>query len=140
MTDKEKKSYGKRMKNARDAMTVFGLSFLLIAAVAVFYSLGVAQSVVDMADEDHMTDPGIPYRDLDNATYTYDREWIESKADSMITYFLWVFVPLVGGLVLFYASILMPSDKDYHKSECKGAGEAKYCSECGLKLSRLERD
>jgi hypothetical protein len=31
-------------------------------------------------------------------------------------------------------------DKKKHRMHCDGMGEKKYCPECGLKLSRLEKD
>ena len=139
MADKKKKRYGERMMNAGNAMRTIGWLFLGLGAFGFVYAGAAGQAYLDMRDVDYMTDPSISYRDVENATYEYEWDDIDEKVQGAGYLLLFAFMPLVVGVVLVYADLLMPDRKAYHKSECKGEGEAKYCAECGLKLSELKK-
>lgn len=136
----KKREHAEKMNKVRSGIGVIGIVILLLGALAMLYSLGPMSVIEKLVDEEHMTDDGIAYRDLDNATYTYDRAWIENELDTWLNYMLATLVPIMVGIALFYVYMFMPGGRAFHKAHCDGAGEAKYCSECGLKLSRLDQD
>ena len=100
-------------------------------------------------DDDHMTDDGIAYRDIDNATYTWAREEIEERIDNNFKAVMiggaCVAATYVGFLVL---AALTPSKEKDHKRYCTDLSpytitgwenvEVKYCPECGIDLKKLK--
>ena len=130
-------SYKRREKAI---MTVAIMTLVVGYAMFIVANLQ-ADGYENMKSYDHLTDDGIAYRDLDNATFTWTSEELDKLHDD--TYYVqWLGGSIIGiGLaILFAGMILIPSDKKTHKIQCDGSGEKKYCPECGLKLSRLEKE
>ena len=118
-------------------MVVFG-------AVAVLAPMLAIAPIAQLADDEHMTDDGIAYRDLANATYTYTAEELLDMAQSGQTPILIGAGVLVSSYLMFIIlGLLTPSTTKDHKRYCDidptDMIDAKYCSECGLKLSELDK-
>ena len=146
----DKKEERARMKRTRLGIGSIALVLLLLGAFGMLWTATTSTVYADLVNEDHMTDSGIAYRDLDNATYTYDREYIENKVDDLANLMLLSIIPLFVGMAIFYVMIVMPDERDEHRLFCRqwqnekfagndGLEDMKYCPECGLKLSRLEK-
>lgn len=130
----------KRLKRNRGVIALVAFVLLILGAFGVLHAANSAAVYMALIDEDHMTDPGIPYRDLENATYTYDRQYLEEQVENTNNLMLICVIPVFIGTGVFYTLLAMPNGKDDHRRFCDGTSEKKYCPECGLKLSRLEKD
>lgn len=128
------------MERNRVAIAMVSLVLLFLGVMGVLSCANATSVYLGLIDEEHMTDSGIAYRDLENATYTYDRNYLEEQIDNVRVLTVLSAVPLMVGLGIFYAMMAMPNGKDDHRRFCDGTSEKKYCPECGLKLSRLEKD
>jgi len=131
-------------------MMIAGAVLVLIGALIVLLAIMMPLNTM-LPDNEHITDSGMPVRDLDNATYTWTADEIEKTLSTQSDYFMVGLVFVAPGFALVYGTLLiMPSEKKLHSIGCKkpkdhqfcpecGAAN-KYCPECGLKLSRLEKD
>ncbi len=137
--DKDREMLEKVQKNkkllgaAGMILIVIGGAIVLIAALP----LGIYP---EMMDEEHITDDSIPIRDMDNVTYTYEKEWFDQKEEDARYYVLAGCIPVAAGYALLLATGAFVDDRKNHRMHCDGTGEKRYCPECGLKLSRLEKD
>jgi len=139
------------MKKAEKVVAFGVVALMVVGCMILLYAAFVSVAYVNIMSDDHMTDDGIAYRDLDNATYT----WSGSEITEMMednTWVLAVGAALIGmGYVamLVYAA-LMPSGTKSHTIYCRqwqneqfagkdGLEDMKYCPECGLKLSKLDK-
>ena len=132
----EKKGIDRIRRNKKWTDTAVVMA-LFVGMALLFSTLPMLFTIGDMVRFDHLTDPSIPAKDLDNATYTYTAQELLKMVD------LPIFI-LFGGLAIMMVGFAMlyvnPSDKDLHIGQCKGSDKWTYCPECGLKLSRLEKD
>ena len=133
----EEKKGIERMVRNKKLVDVTASIVLILALALMFSTLPMLFTIGDMVKTDHLTNPSIPAKDLENATYTY------TAHELLKMVYLPIYV-LFGGLAFMLGSLVMvyvnPSDKDLHIAGCKGDGDKKYSPECGLKLSRLEKD
>jgi len=150
MAEEKNKIELENLKKKMDLVGFIGLALVVVGGAIALWALMMPLSAM-LPDNDHITDKGMPVRDLDNATYTWTAEEFEKILDRQSDWFVAGLIFLVPGIALFYAMIsIAPSEKKLHLIGCKKAkdyqfcpecGAAnKYCPECGLKLSRLERD
>ena len=124
---------------------MFAVVAIMIGGMLAIFAIGAAQTFFELRSDDYMNDPAIPYNERDNATYTFTDEWLSDKYNLL----MWVAVPsvilyVVGCGLLFLGDGVM-SDQSVHKAYCKKweseplSMHFKFCPECGLKLSRLEK-
>ena len=121
------------------ATIVVGFAFSLIGGLS-------ADMYLQFQDDEYLTDDGIAYRDMGNATYTYP---VSEFNDRYMDYRLWLYggiaVMSVGMALVFGMLFVLPSNTESHRIYCKKwesepvSMHFKYCPECGLKLSRLEK-
>ena len=146
MSDKEEiAKYRETMKKRESIGMGIAVGLLLIGVAFVFASVLHSGFATQVMNEDHLTDDGIAYRDMDNATYTWTTEELRDKLDDSVWLLAFGAGLAVSGYVMFIVvGILTPSKKKDHKRYCEVDAaileKSKYCSECGLKLSLLEKD
>jgi len=126
-----------RISRNKKLVDVTALIVMMVGVALMFSTLPMLFTISDMVKTDHLTNPSIPAKDLDNATYTYTAHELLKMANLPIYILFGGVAFMFGGMIMAYVN---PSDKDIHIVKCKGTGEQKYCSECGLKLSRLKKD
>jgi hypothetical protein len=137
--DKGKVELEKVKKNARIVGGV-GLIVLLVGLVVLFMAIFTMFDKM-IPDNEHITDQDLPVRDIKNATYTWTADEIKDMVDEKTGFLVMGGAIAAVGMGIFYsAAVIEPSSIKMHKIGCAGQGEKKYCPECGLKLSRLERD
>ena len=148
MTKKEKTGKSELEKCILRKRVVLVLAFaaIVIGGMLAIYAMGAAQSFFELRSDDYMNDPTIPFNERDNATYTFTDEWLSDRYNHL----MWVAMPglvlyVVGVGVLFLGDAII-SDQSVHKAYCKITARYgdtypswKYCPECGLKLSKLEK-
>jgi len=135
--------------NERDrALAIIALGLILIGALWAMASMAEPSVYMKLRSDDYMNDPTIPFNERDNATYTFTDEWLSEKYNRL----MWWVVPGAILLVCGYAMVYLPglvgiNEKTIHKEFCKIPEKFedehptwRYCPECGLKLSRLEKD
>ena len=136
----DEKSFKDEIRARKRAAGIIVIALLLIGAVIALFGAIQSGVITGIASEDHMTDPTIPYNELENATFTIDAEWVKEKQQEAL------YIVILGALLVApgYVGLILvdalAGDKRMHQEFCKGAGEQKYCSECGLKLSRLKKE
>ena len=133
----------KKYKSKRDNAIMLMVYCALLAVIGgVVLMSGLSENTMynTLKDDEYLTDDGLAYRDMGNATYTYPVSEIDKLADQSD----WA---IVGGLALLVASAglvisiawVMPEKTEIHTMICNQTDEKTHCPECGLKLSRLEK-
>lgn len=146
MTDKqtnEEKGLKKYKAKRENVIFLVVYCFLFAGLGALVFLGGVNEATMYQAlkSDKYLTDDGLPYRDMANATYTYPAAEIDKLAESsnwMMAFGALVFAASI--IILFAILWIAPEKKEIHMMLCKGQGEKEYCSECGLKLSKLEKE
>ena len=147
MTKELKESMEKKRK-IRGLIAILGLYAVVIGFAVLVIGLFSAQSLDRWLDEEHMSDPSMPYNEFENATYTItpndlDELLVMSQDMAVIgVVFLGLGVAIIGTMIA-----VMPSKKEQHKLICPNIEamfwgnkvEPIYCPVCGLKLSLLDR-
>ena len=133
----------KKYKSKRDNAIMLMVYCALLAVIGgVVLMSGLSENAMynTLKDDEYLTDDGLAYRDMGNATYTYPVSEIDKLAEQSG----WA---IVGGLALLVASAglvvsiawVMPEKTEIHTMLCNRTDEKTHCPECGLKLSRLEK-
>jgi len=143
MTKELKESMEKKRKIS-GLIAIVGFYALVIGFGILIMGLFSAQSLDRWLDEEHMSDPSMPYNEFENATYTItpndlDELLVMSQDMAVIgVVFLGLGVAIIGTMMA-----VVPSKKEQHKLLCSVTVREHetdlYCSECGLKLSLLEK-
>jgi len=140
MTENKAKDELEKMKKMANAAAIVGGIMALLGVFILFMGLVQMNSWM-LPDNEHITDQDLPIKDVKNATYTWTSEEIEHSQDqAMGLFYAGGVIGIVGGAIMYTAVILEPSKTKIHEIGCKGDGDKKYCSECGLKLSRLVKE
>ena len=148
MTEEKSKVELENIKKKIEIVAIIGLALILVGGAIALWTLMMPLSDM-LPNDEHITDQGMPVRDMDNATYTWTHDELQKILDTQSDWFTVAAIFLVPGVVLFYATLgITPSKKKLHKIGCRKAkdyqfcpecgGANKYCPECGLKLSELE--
>ena len=137
-----------KMKKAEKVVSFGVVALLVVGCMILLYAAFASVAYINIMTDDHMTDDGIAYRDLENATYT----WSGSEITEMMEDNTWVMaigaaLAGMGYVAMLVMAALIPSDTKSHAIYCKqwetpedpDEAKFKYCPECGLKLSRLEK-
>ena len=139
MEEKKEKTMQEKLRMRAQALWALGICLIVIGGLWMDVQLSSIIPYNELRSDEYMNDPTIPYNERDNATYTFTDQWLKD------TYWRLAWYAIPGG-VLFAIGVALYSCKDWiingkevHKTLCKGDGEARYCSECGLKLSELEK-
>ena len=143
MTKELKESMEKKRKIS-GLIAILGLYAVVIGFAVLVIGLFSAQSLDRWLDEEHMTDPSMPYNEFENATYTItpndlDELLVMSQDMAVIgVVFLGLGAAIIGTMIA-----VVPSKKEQHKLVCTNPKymdpDNTYCPECGLKLSLLEK-
>ena len=140
MTEDKGKVELEKVKKAANAVALVGGVIALLGVVVLFLGLVQMNSWM-FPDNEHITDQNLPIKDVKNATYTWTSEEIKHSEDqAMGLFYAGGVTAIVGVAIMYTAVIIEPSKTKIHEIGCKGDGDKKYCSECGLKLSRLEKE
>ena len=134
----------------REQIALVAIGYIaLIGGVVLIFAVVQAGFYEQIQSNDYLTDDGIAYRDLQNATYTYEQGELNDLRDNAYT------GAVVGGAIFgaavtafFIMAYINPANTTIraHKIYChswetaENPEEAKFkhCPECGLKLSKLE--
>lgn len=134
------KKYKTKRNNAIVLMAYCAV-LALIGGVVLLSGLSEKTMYNTLKDDEYLTDDGLPYRDMGNATYTYPASEINELAErSDWAVALGIIVLVASAVVVLSIAWVMPEKREIHSMLCKGDGDKDYCPECGLKLSRLEKD
>ena len=133
----------KKYKTKRDNAILMMVYCALIAMFgAVILMSGLSESAMynTLKDDEYLTDDGLAYRDMGNATYTYPVAEIDKMAkQSDWAIAIGIIVLVASTCCVLAVTYVMPERTEMHSMLCDGAGEKTHCPECGLKLSRLEK-
>ncbi len=142
------KTIQEKWNQRQKGLAIGALGLILIGAMWAIACMAEPSVLMKLRSDDYMDDPTIPFNERDNATYTFTDEWLSERYDRLI----WWCVPGVILLACGYAMVYLPglagiNEKTIHKEFCKMPElfetehpTWRYCPECGLKLSRLEKD
>jgi hypothetical protein len=140
MTEDKGKVELEKVKKAANTIAVIGGTIVLLGLVILFVGL-IQMNTWMFPDNEHITDQNLPIKDVKNATYTWTSEEIKHSEDQpMGLFYVGGVIAVVGAAIMYTAVIIEPSKTKIHEIGCKGDGDKKYCSECGLKLSRLKKE
>ena len=138
MTEEKDKSKSEleNIKKKAEIVGAVGLALLIIGAgIVVFAAISATSGM--MPDNEHITDQGMPVRDLENATYTWTADEIADMAQEKLNLILiGGFIAGVGMAIFYSAAAIEPSKRKLHGIGCKDWTDVKYCPECGLKLEK----
>ena len=133
----------KKYKSKRDnaiLLMVYCALFAMIGAVIVMSGLSDSARYNTLKDDEYLTDDGLAYRDMDNATYTYPVSEINKLAkQSDWAIAIGIIVLVASACLVFSIAWVMPEKTEIHTMLCNRTDEKTHCPECGLKLSRLKK-
>ena len=147
--EKDEKEYIEKIrKRGKVAESVSAAVFAVGAAIVLAALFIGALQNGPIADKDHLTDPDIPYSQLDNATYTWTAEEIQDAADkTLIGVLIGGAVFAIGYMGMIVCRYISPGRREYHRESCNFAQVYKTkddipdsytaCPECGEKLKWL---
>ena len=132
------------MAKRRTVGLVVVAAMVVLGAIAILAPILAYGPILQLVDDEHMTDDGIAYRDLDNATYTYTaEELLDMVRSGQSLTVLGAGIVASSYIAFIIVGALTPSKTKDHKRYCDidptDMIDAKYCSECGLKLSELDK-
>lgn len=148
--EKHWKKYKERRSNGI-LLLVYCLLFVGIGAIFLLGGIGEKQMYDVLKDDDYLTDDGLAYRDMVNATYTYPLKDIEGMAKSSGWMMALGCMVMAASLILALSvAWILPEQTEIHAMLCRqwqnetyagkdGPKEMEYCPECGLKLSKLDK-
>ncbi len=135
-----------------NGLAIAGLVLILVGVFWATVCMAEPSMYQKLRSDDYMDDPTIPFNERDNATYTFTDEWLSEQYNRLI----WWVMPGAILIACGYAMVYLPGligidEKTIHKEFCRqwqnekyssedGPKDMTYCPECGLKLSRLEKD
>ena len=131
-----------KTKKKLEVVYVIGVGLVLIGAWMVLFTVTNLDDKM-IPDNEHITDQGMPIRDLENATYTWTSEEIEQmakdKQDSML---VGAFLAVPGAALMYGGLFTIPSQRKMHEVGCKPWDPTslfKYCPECGYKIADKDK-
>lgn len=129
----------------KNAKIVSGIGVIICGIGAVILAFAFVSSVgySIISQEKYLTDPSIPYNELENATFTIGADEVEAHQDSLLIYVV------IGSCVFFmgYAILIailsvFGSRMKNHIEDCEWSTtsemEVEYCPICGIKLSEVK--
>ena len=128
------------LKKKEKIIGIVIIGLMIVGVVTLAFGAFRGGVYLDLQSDDYMTDDGIAYRDLENATYTYEGSELAELSNLSGWFVASGLVLVVIGYAMFVVfGVLVPSNTKAHEMYCDGLGEKTHCPECGLKLSRLEK-
>lgn len=138
MTEKKQMTMQQKLNWRRRVVAICGFALYLTGAIFAVAQLAGTNSYYELRSDEYMNDPTIPYNERGNATYTFTDEWLSDTYDRLLWYVVpWLILFAIGGVMVLGTPYMMMKEEEVHKNFCKG-GEARYCPECGLELSKLK--
>ena len=141
MSDKkEKLTFIERARKRVAMVEIVGLGIFIVGMMGVMLMIHGATVYHELRGDEYMDDPSMPFDERTNATYTFTDDWLKDKYYRSM---LWAVIPGViggAGYAVAIGGVSILNLKETHKEFCRGQGKDRYCSECGLKLSKLEKD
>ena len=142
-----------KQKNGNGLIVLrYGLVFVGLGGLVFLGGIQEKDMYQILKDDEYLTDDGLPYRDMANATYTYPVEKLDEMAEQS-NWMIFAGAALMGASVVVTLAVawVIPEKKEIHSMLCRqwqdeqfagkdGPEDMTYCPECGLKLSRLEKD
>ena len=139
---KEEKHW-KKYKTKRDNAILLMVYCALLAMIgAVILMSGLSESAMynTLKDDEYLTDDGLAYRDMGNATYTYPVSEIDQMAkQSDWAIAIGIIVLVASTCFVLAMALVMPERTEIHTMLCNQTDEKTHCPECGLELSKLEK-
>ena len=137
MTEEKPKSIVEleNIKKKAQVVGAVGLILLVLGLGAMVFAVLSATSGM-YPDNEHITDQGMPVRDLENATYTWTADEITDMAQEKLNLVLiGGFVAAIGMAIFYSVAVIEPSKEKLHEIGCQieEYGPTKYCPECGYK-------
>jgi hypothetical protein len=131
----------------KDRRTICVIAYgVMIGIGVVFLATNlVSLEAIDMiASDDYMTNPNIPYSELENSTFTISYGDIKTLTDSaQINITIGFIVIMAGYASLMVSAVIVPSKQADHKAKCAytmitASVKADYCPICGIKIKDVK--
>lgn len=146
-TQKRWKKYKEKRSNAYMVMA-YCLIFVGLGGLLCISAMSEKAMYSVLKDDEYLTDDGLPYRDMANATYTYPASEIDKFAEPS------TYLAVMGGVIMAAAMVIAlvvawigPDRREVHSMLCKqwqnetyAGNKLEYCPECGLELKKLEKE
>lgn len=150
-TERHWKAYKQKSVNGM-IVVLYGLLFAGVGGILLLSGIAEKEMYEVLKDDEYLTDDGLAYRDMVNATYTYPVAEIDELGETSNRVIFTGGVMMGASFVVAFAvAWVVPEKKEIHSLLCRqwqdekfagkdGPEDMTYCPECGLKLSRLEKD
>ena len=137
MKTKEKVLKGIRAK--KETIALFSVYVLGIGIAGILFACGSMAIVQSLDNDKYLSNPDIPYSQLDNATYTYSNDDLEKLTVGLRELFYLTGIFAVAGSSCFLVVMFSYDKKELHILTCKQVKDVKFCPECGLEIKRLKK-
>lgn len=136
---KSKEKILKGIKSRKEGMIFFCLYILAIGLAGLLFVSGSLAIIGSLDNDKYLSNPDIPYSQLDNATYTFTNEDLSDLAVAL-TEFLYLTAIIVAASASSFIVMMVAYDKrELHILTCTPVKGVKYCPECGVKIESLKK-
>ena len=127
------------MKSRKEGMMFFCLYILAIGLAGLLFAFG-SLSITGLLDNDkYLSNPDIPYSQMDNATYTYTKENLSDLNAGLTELFYLTALVAVAGASCFFVMLVSYDKREIHILTCTPVKGVKYCPECGVRIESLKK-
>ena len=135
------------MKNStrRDIVTIAFGGMIAIGAIILLFAAMQSIGFAGIINDKYLTDDGLPYNEMENATYTISLKEIHAINEHNLWLVTIGLVTLGCGYVSYIIGMIMvPSKKEEHIANCeyeitKASDTVEYCPVCGIKLKDCKK-
>ena len=136
---KSKEKILKGIKSRREGLTFFCLYILAIGVAGLLFASGSLALSGSLDGDKYLSNPDIPYSQLDNATYTYTKEDLSDLANAMTGFLYLTAIITAASASCFIVMIVSYDKRELHILTCTPVKGVKYCPECGVKIESLKK-
>ena len=136
---KTKEKVLKSIKARKEMIVLFSVYVLAVGVAGLLFACGSMAIVQSLDNDKYLSNPDIPYSQLDNATYTYTNDDLEKLTVGLRELFYLTGIFTVASASCFLVVMLSYDKKELHILTCKQIKDVKFCPECGLEIKRLKK-
>ena len=143
--EKKERSVQEKINDRSRSAVIVALALVLIGVMCAIGPIAESGVYQKLRSDDYMNDPAIPFNERSEANYTFTDDFLKDTRDRLM---FWA-IPGVVMLAIGYAVMILSdyplSRKEMHKELCKKTDiytnyGFKYCPDCGIRMSRLDKD
>ena len=136
---KSKEKILKGIKGRKEGLMFLCLYGLAIGVAGLLFAFGSLAIIGSLDNDKYLSNPDIPYSQMDNATYTYTDENLSDLAGGFTEFLYLAGIISVASAACFLVMMISYDKRELHILTCTPVKGVKYCPECGVKIESLKK-